>query len=155
MKKYQSSITLQSIINLQLPNCNESSSTTISQDKIKFRQKRVNQLRLRGYTNEEIANIIGTSLSTIEKDIHNINELSRKWFEDQSINGFCQSLHDSVILCDNAIEDLQILYSECDDMDSKLKILSKISGFEERKYQLYSKTKSVQAYLKENYKNEI
>jgi|SRR6185312_3029120 len=147
MKKRQTCVDSQIIINLQDPSYEEPTAYTISQDKIKFRRRRINQLRLRGYTNVEISNFIGCSLRTVEKDLHDINELSRKWFEDQSINGFCQSLHDSVVLCDNAIEDLQIMYTECEDLDSKIKILSKISEFEERKYQLYSQTKSVQMYF--------
>lgn len=146
MKKRQTCVDCQAIINLQGPSYEEPTSYTISQDKIKFRRRRINQLRLRGYTNVEISNFIGCSLRTVEKDFHDINELSRKWFEDQSINGFCQSLHDSIILCDNAIEDLQILYTEYDDIDSKLKILSKISEFEERKTKLYEKTKSVRKW---------
>ncbi|MDE1769384.1 MAG: hypothetical protein KGI28_02365 [Thaumarchaeota archaeon] len=149
MKKRQTLTTLQTIINLQDPSYEESTSNTISQDKIKFRRRRINQLHLRGYTNVEISNFIGCSLRTIEKDLHDINELSRHWFEEQSIKDFCQSLQDSIILLDNAIKDLQILYAEHDDLDSKLKILSKIPEFEEKKYQLYFKTKSVQMYLGE------
>jgi len=152
MKKSCSLLELQQI--QSLPNITIELDDSANQDKIKFRRNQVNKLRLRGYTNEEIAKTMRYSLSTIEKDIHEINELSRKWFEEQSINEFCQSLHDSIILCDNAIEDLQILYTECGDIDSKTKVLSKISDFEERKYQLYSNTKSVQDYLKRYCKNE-
>jgi len=150
MKKRITYTTLQTIINLPNLDCVEPVSDSISQDKIRFRRKRVNELRLRGYTNEEIANTTGCCLSTIEKDLHYINELSRKWFEEESIKDFCQSLHDSIILCDNAIEDLQILYSECDEIESKLRILSTISDFEERKFQLYSKTKPIQNFLRGN-----
>lgn len=149
MKKRQTLTTLQTIINLQDPSYEESTSNTISQDKIKFRRRRINQLHLRGYTNREIANIIGTSLRTVEKDLHDINELSRHWFEEESIKDFCQSLQDSIILYDNAIEDLQILRTEHDDLDSKLKILSKIAEFEERKTNLFEKTKAVKNFLLE------
>jgi len=117
------------------------------QDKISFRRKRVNEIRLRGYTNEEIANKTGFSLSTIEKDLHEIRKLEIKWYQNESIKDFCQSLHDSIILCDNAIEDLQILYQECANVKSKLEIMTMISEFEERKINLYQKTKSVQNYL--------
>jgi hypothetical protein len=147
MRKRQTLTTLQTVINLQIPDSKKLSFDSVAQDKIKFRRNHVNKLRLRGYTNEEISRITGYSLSCIEKDMHEINELSRKWFEEESVKEFCQSLHDSIILCDNSIEDLQILYTECDDLDSKLRLLSKISEFQEKKYQLYSKTKSVQDYL--------
>ncbi|MCE2505288.1 MAG: hypothetical protein J4F36_02185 [Nitrosopumilaceae archaeon] len=81
-------------------------------DKINFRRKRVNELRLRGYTNDEIRKKTGFSLSTIEKDLHEIRKLEKTWFEKESINDFCSSLHNSIILCDNAIEHLQILQYE-------------------------------------------
>ena len=144
MKKSCSLLELEQIQNL--PNITIELDDSANQDKIKFRRNQVNKLRLRGCTNEEIAKTMRYSLSTIEKDIHEINELSRNWFEEQSIKEFCQSLHDSIILCDNAIEDLQILYTEYDDLDSKLRILTKISEFEERKTVLYSKTKAVEDY---------
>lgn len=150
MKKHQTYVDLQTFISVQAPDCKNLASTSPSQDKIHFRRKRVNQLRLRGYTYEEIANMTGCSIATIERDFHEINELSRQWFEEESIKDFCQSLHDSIILCDNAIEDLQILYSECDEIESKLRILSMISDFEERKYQLYSKSKAIQNFLRGN-----
>lgn len=118
-------------------------------DKISFRRKRVNELRLRGYTNDEIAEKTGFSLSTIEKDLYEIRKLEKKWFEKESINDFCLSLHDSIILCDNVIEELQILNVECHDINTKLKILDKILEFEERKTSFYQNTHSVQEYLKQ------
>lgn len=117
--------------------------SSIMEEKIAYRRKRVNQLRLMGYTNQCIAEKIGCNLSTVEKDLKATRENMRKWFEEESIKDFCQSLHDSIILCDNIIEDLQILYADCDSLDNKLKILSKISEFEERKTMLYQKTKAV------------
>ena len=146
MKKKQTLIELSTIVNLQIPNYDETLSDLPSQDKVKFRRNRVNHLRIRGYSNEDIAVKIGCSLSTIEKDLQDIRERSRKWYESESIIDFCQSLQDSIILCDNAIEDLQILYSEYNNLDSKIKILNTISDFEERKINLYNKTKSLQKY---------
>ena len=146
MKKKQTLIELSTIVNLQKPDYDETLSDLPSKDKVKFRRNRVNHLRIRGYSNENIADKIGCSLSTIEKDLQDIRERSRKWYESESIDDFCQSLNDSIILCDNAIEDLQILYYEYSDLDSKIKILNTISDFEERKINLYNKTRSVQKY---------
>lgn len=146
MKKKQTLSELSTIINLQKPDYDEKLSDLPSQDKVKFRRNRVNHLRIRGYSNEDIAIKIGCSLSTIEKDLQDIRERSRKWYENESIVDFCQSLNDSIILCDNAIEDLEILYLEYSDLDSKIKILNTISDFEERKIILYNKTKAVQKY---------
>lgn len=147
MKKNQTLASLETIINLQQPDYDRTLSDFPSKEEIKFRRNKVNQLRICGYTNEMIAKKIGCGISTIEKDLRDIRERSKLWYEEEIITEFCQSLHDSIILCDNAIEDLQILYSEHHDLDSKCMILSKISEFEERKISLYQKTKSVQKYL--------
>jgi len=123
---------------------------TISQEKIQYRRKRINQLRLRGYTNQEIAVKIGCSASTIEKDLHIIREKSREWFEDQSITEYCQSLHDAIILCDNASEDLQIMYNDESSSEVKSRILVLMAEMEIRKSTLYEKTLSVQKYLRKD-----
>ncbi len=150
MKKQQTATDLQIIINLQKPDYDNSLSNLPSQDKIKFRRSRINRLRIRGYTNEAIAHEIGSSISTVEKDLKDIRKQSKQWYEKESITDFCKSLYDSIILCDNAIEDLQILYSECDDLDSKIQILNTMSDFEERKTDLYVKTRVVGEYHNKN-----
>ncbi len=149
MKKSKTYVNLQTLINLQKPDYDESFFDLPSQDKIKFRRDRVNRLRIRGYSNYQIAEKIGCSLSTIEKDLSDIREHSKNWYEQETITDYCQSLQDSIILCDNVIEDLQILYSECNDIDSKIKILNTILNFEVRKTELYHKTRSIQQYCKE------
>ena len=146
MKVKQTFVELKTIVNLQKPDYDDLLSDLPSKDKIKFRRDRVNRLRIRGYLNEEISQKIGCSLSTVEKDLQDIRERSKQWYENESIKDFCQSLYDSIILCDNTIEDLQVLYQECDDLDSKLQILNSISDFEERKIKLFHKTRSVQKY---------
>ncbi len=149
MKKRATYTKLQTIINIPNPSYTEPASDSIAHHKIKFRRNHVNKLRLRGYSNEAISKTTGYSLSTIEKDMHEINELSREWYAEQAVKDFHQSLYDSIIRYDNAIEELQILYTEHDDLDSKLKIQSKIAEFEEKKQELYSKTRSVRNYLQE------
>ena len=147
MKEKQTLVELKTIVNLQIPEYDKSLSNRPNHDKIKFRRDRINRLRISGYTNMKIAEKIGCSLSTVEKDLQEIRELSVKWYKHESIYDFCESLYDSIILCDIAIKDLQILYSECTDLQSKLQILSMISNFEERKIEVYSKTKSVKTFL--------
>lgn len=123
-------------------------SDSIMQEKVAYRRKRVNQLRLRGYTNQQISEKIGCNLSTIEKDLKSIRENARKWFDQDSITEYCQSINDGIILCDNVIEDLQILYQEDSDIETKLKILTLISEYETKKIQLYEKTNAVRDYLR-------
>ena len=142
------SYTLLELERIEVPNPKfDDENTSLGQLAVQSRRKMVNKLRLRGYTNEIIAIKLKCSLSTVEKINHQIRESGKRWFENECINDYCESLQDSIILCDNAIEDLQILYSECDDLDSKLTILSKISDFEEKKMSLYSHTQGVQKYL--------
>ena len=148
MKTKQTFVELKTIINLQKPDYDNSFLDLASKDQIKFRRDRVNRLRIRGYRNKEISEKVECSLSTVEKDLQDIRERSRKWYESESIIDFCQSLHDSIIIHDNAIEDLQILYSEYEDLNSKLQILSKISEFEERKTELFEKTHAVKNLLR-------
>lgn len=117
---------------------------------IQSRRKSVNKLRVQGYTNQEIAKKLDCSLSTVEKINQHIRTFAKKWYDNESISDFCESLSDSIVLCDYFIEDLQILYQECDDIESKLKISTKISEFEEKKVSLYSHTYAVQEYLTKN-----
>lgn len=146
MKRTQTCITLSSFYDIT--RFEASFSKYPREDEISFRRKRVNELRCRGYTNEKISEMINCSLSTVEKDLHEIRNLERKWLEEESITDFCQSLHNSIILCDIALEHLQILLSEHDDLGSKLSIFKQISDFEERKMSLYSHTKAVREYMK-------
>jgi hypothetical protein len=147
MKEKQTLVELETIVNLQIPEYDKSLTDLPDQDKIKFRRDRINRLQISGYTNKEIAKKIGCSLSTVEKDLQIIRERSKKWYEFESINDYCKSIQDFIIFYDIVINDLQILYQESIEFKEKLKILDKISEFEERKLELYSKTKSVKNYL--------
>lgn len=146
MKK-QTFTELKTIINLQKPDYNDLLSDLPCQDKIKFRRDRVNRLRISGYTNSEISTKIGCSLSTIEKDLQDIRERSRKWYTEESIKDYCQSIQDFIIFYDITIEDLQILYQESTEIRQKLEILDKIAEFQRMKVSLYSHTQSVQKFL--------
>ena len=137
---------LESLIKLQKPDYDSKLSDIPSKDKIKFRRDRINRLRIRGYSNCDVARQIGCSLSTVEKDLSEIRKRSKSWYEKESITDFCQSLYDSIVLCDNAIEDLQILFLESNDLQSKIEILNSISHFEERKTELFQKTNAVKKY---------
>jgi len=146
MNSKQTFVNLQNITDLPKPDFQDL-KIPLSKLSIQSRQKKVHQLKLRGHDDKEISEKTGFSLSTIEKDLHDIREKTRLWYENESIKDYCLSLNDSIILCDNTIEDLQILYSEYDDLDSKLQILSKISEFEERKTELFEKTHAVQKFI--------
>ena len=147
MKEKQTLVDLKTIVNLQIPEYDKSLSNLPNQDKIKFRRDRINRLRISGYTNMKIAEKVGCSLSTVEKDLQIIRERSKKWYSEESIKDYCQSIQNFIIFYDNAIEDLQILFNESADVKEKIEILDKIVEFKERKLELYLKTKSVGDFL--------
>lgn len=148
MKEKQTLVELKTIVNLQKPDYDNLLTDLPDQDKIKFRRDRINRLRISGYTNKKISKEIGCSLSTVEKDLLIIRERSKKWYSDESIKDYCESIQDFIIFYDNAIEDLQILYNEIVDIKSKLEIISKIAEFKERKICLFEKTKTVRKWIK-------
>jgi hypothetical protein len=149
MKEKQTLVELKTIVNLQKPDYDDSLSNLPNQDKIKFRRDRVNRLKIRGCMDKEIAEKLGCSLRTVEKDLQNIRECSKKWYTDESINDYCQEIQDFVILYDLAINDLQILYNETTEIKERVKILEKIIEFKGKKLELYSKTKSVKNFTGE------
>ena len=146
----QTLVELKTILNLQNPDFDNSLTDLPDQDKIKFRRDRVNRLRISGYSNKQIAIEIGCSLSTVEKDLQIIRERSKKWYADESIKDYCQSIQDLVIFYDNAIEDLQILYHESSDPKEKIIIINKIEEFKEKKILHLSHTQSVKEFLNES-----
>ena len=131
MKPKQTLTILQEIVNIPKPDFQDS-KIPLSKLAIQSRQRRIHQLKVQEYSDQEISEKTGFSLSTIEKDLHVIREKTREWYEEEAIKDYCESLQDSIIICDVAINNLQILYDECDDVDSKIKILNSISNFEER-----------------------
>lgn len=149
MKKQQSEYFIEDIQNLSQVNLNKS-ELTIMQEKIMYRRKRVNQLRLSGHTNKEIAKDIQCELSTIEKDNHAIRESSRQWYENDAVTEYCESLHNGIILYDCGIEELHLLYKEEIDSEIKISIWSMIAEFEVKKMNLLEKTSSVQKYLRKD-----
>ena len=155
MKKKQTPVELKTIVNLQIPEYDNSLTNLPDQDKIKFRRDRVNRLRISGYINKEIAEKVGCSLSTVEKDLQIIRERSKKWYSEESIKDYCQSIQNFIIFYDNAIEDLQILFNESADVKEKIEILDKIVEFRNLKLELYSHTQSVQRYVNDNSKSGV
>jgi len=155
MKEKQTLVELKTIVNLQIPEYDNSLTNLPDQDKIKFRRDRVNRLRISGYINKEIAEKVGCSLSTVEKDLQIIRERSKKWYSEESIKDYCQSIQNFIIFYDNAIEDLQILFNESADVKEKIEILDKIVEFRNLKLELYSHTQSVQRYVNDNSKSGV
>lgn len=148
MKKSYTMLEIEKAQNLSNLSLKELDNSPVK-DKIKWRQKRVNHLCLRGYTNQQIADKIGCNLSTVEKDLSAIRENTRHWYEEDSIVDYCTEINDGIVLYENMNEDLQILYADEPEVDTKIQILGLMSTFESKKIELLEKTKAVQRYLKE------
>jgi len=61
---------------------------TIEQEKIRYRRKQVYLLKIRRYKNQEIANKVGVSLSTIEKDLKELRYQLKDWFIEVARNDY-------------------------------------------------------------------
>lgn len=114
-------------------------------DKIAYRRKRINELRLCGYTNQEISDKIKCSISTVEKDQNYIRDNIKRWFESEAIKDYCQSLNDAIVLYDVVIRELQLLYQY--EEERRFEILLKIIEFQNSKTLLYEQTFSVRNYV--------
>jgi len=101
------------------------------------RQKLVYTYRLQGHKNEEIADKLNVSLSTIEKDIHEIKEKSLDWFKLLIKNGMAQSLVDAVFQIDEVQKELWAKYRQSENTDHQLKILNSIVNSSIKKKELF------------------
>jgi DNA-binding NarL/FixJ family response regulator len=54
------------------PNFTLKSSLLVVQDKVQYRRKKILELREKGFSNVAISNELRYSLSTVEKDIHQL-----------------------------------------------------------------------------------
>lgn len=101
------------------------------------RQKLVYIMDLQGYQNKEISDTLGVSLSTVEKDLHEIKTDARNWFKEVSKSGLSKSLIDAVLQIDFVQKELWRLYREETKQDSKIKLLDSIVNSSIKKKSLY------------------
>lgn len=96
--------------------------------KIEERRNKAYVASLQGYTNQEIANNLGVSLSTIEKDMYFMKYHCLKWAHDI----FSTNKHKPLVDSYNQIELVQIelwnLYRNEKDPELKRKILDSITS---------------------------
>jgi len=100
------------------------------------RQKQAYTLHLQGYQNNETAEKLNVSLSTIEKDLHEIREDAGNWFKEISKSGLGKSLVDAFLQIDEAQKELWRLYRTGKD-ESKPKILDEIINASVKKKELF------------------
>jgi len=99
---------------------------TVLTDKIDERRYKVYLLNLQGFSNKEIAENLGTSLSTIEKDLHHMRYFSVKWYKEVMDSDRTKSFLDSCNQIDFVQTELWKMYRSEKDVIAKKRILDSI-----------------------------
>lgn len=95
-------------------------------DKIDERRYKVYLMDLQGISNNEIADNLGASLSTIEKDLHHMRYFSIKWFKEVVDGDKTKSFLDSCNQIDLVQTELWKMYRSEKDVIAKKRILDSI-----------------------------
>ncbi len=99
---------------------------TGSKESIEKRRNRVYLLGLQGYSNNQIANSLRVSLSTIEKDLHYMKYYCLKWTKDMMDVGRRKSFLDACNQIELVQTELWNMYRKEDDVTTKKRILDSI-----------------------------
>ncbi len=99
---------------------------TGTKDGIEKRRNKVYLLSLQGYSNNQIVNSLGVSLSTIEKDLHYMKYYCLKWAKEILDGGGRKTFLDSCNQIDLVQAELWNMYREEDDVNTKKRILDSI-----------------------------
>ncbi len=99
---------------------------TGTKESIEKRRNRVYLLGLQGYSNNEIANSLGVSLSTIEKDLYYMKYYCLKWTKAILDGGGRKTFLDSCNQIDLVQAELWNMYRKEDDVNAKKRILDSI-----------------------------
>jgi len=105
------------------------------------RQKIVYLLDLQGFSNKEISDKLDVSLSTVEKDLHEIRETSKDWFGSLTRHGMVKSLTDASVQLDEAQKELWRIYRNSDDENIRIKTLNSIANLTMKKKELFWTTR--------------
>jgi len=99
---------------------------TGTKESIEKRRNRVYLLSLQGYSNNQIVNSLGVSLSTIEKDLHYMKYYCLKWTKDMRDVGKEKSFLDVCNQIELVQAELWNMYRKEDNVNAKKRILDSI-----------------------------
>lgn len=105
------------------------------------RQKIIYLLDLQGFSNKGISEKLSVSLSTVEKDLHQIKEKAKDWFLSLTWHGMAKSLTDASIQIDEVQKEFWRIYRNSDDENIRIKILNSIANLTMKKKELFWTTK--------------
>ena len=123
------------------------SQITVEQEKVEYRRKRVYLLKNQGCKNQHIAEKIGVSLSTIEKDLKEIRSQLKDWFIDVTKNDQCGALVSSILQLELVLNKLWNFFRDEKDPREARKILSQIVDTSIKRTQLFESAKHVNDYV--------
>jgi len=108
------------------------------QDEINERKKQSYALDVQGYSNKEIANKIGCSLSTIEKDLREARNNVRTWFAEIANYDRFQAFIDAVLHIDAVQKEAWKQYRDEEEPKEKRMILQLIVDTAVKKKDLFN-----------------
>lgn len=112
------------------------------------RQKIVHSLDIQGFSNKEIAQQVGVSVSTVEKDLNEMHRNIRGWFSDLGREERYLVFVDAVIQLDVVTKELWKLIRDTNDQKDKSKLFEQILNTVTKKTELF---KSSESYLTSYY----
>ena len=125
----------------QIPNNTENRKNyeqkiTALKEQIEDRRRKVYQLDLQGFSNNEIVDRLQVSLSTIEKDLHYMRYYCLKWSKEMLEIDYAKPLVDSSNQIEIVQKELWRLFRDEEDAIKRKKILDSIIVAAEKKVNL-------------------
>ena len=111
---------------------------------ISERRKLVHTLDLQGFTNQEIADHVGVSLSTVEKDLSETKQSIREWFSQLGSEERYLAFVDAILHIDAVQKQLWKMTRDEKDPKEKAKLFEQITDNAVKKAGLF---KTSEAYL--------
>jgi hypothetical protein len=111
---------------------------------ISDRRKLVHTLDLQGYTNQEISDQVGVSVSSVEKDLCETRQNVREWFSQLGSEERYMAFVDAVLHIDSVQKQLWKMTRDEKDPKERAKLFQQITDNAEKKAGLF---KTSEAYL--------
>lgn len=137
---------------------NHEQKITGLKEQIEERRRKIYLLDLQGYSNQEIANKLGVSLSTIEKDLYYMKYYCVKWYRDLDESGSGLRVLESCSQIDLVQKELWDLYRNEKLASTKKRILDSIVANSIKKREIYSSSHGISNKFElqsKNFKNNI
>ncbi len=133
---------------MMVPQINENRKDDEQKFEVKLnisdRRKLVHTLDVQGFTNQEIADQVGVSVSSVEKDLSETRQSIREWFSQIGSEERYMAFVDAILHLDAIQKQLWKMTREEKDPREKAKLFQQITDNAEKKAGLF---KTSEAYL--------